>query len=42
MALCDQYHWDFLIVLPRASLPSVWEEVDGLSRDSAGQTHETD
>ncbi len=38
MALCHQYHWDYLIVLPRACLPSVWEEVDGLRRlDTAGE-----
>ena len=38
MALCQQYHWDYLIVLPRASLASVWEEVDGLRQlDTAGE-----
>lgn len=30
LALCRQYHWDFLIVLQDGSLPSVWEEVRGL------------
>lgn len=30
MALCRQYHWDFMIVLQDGSLPSVWEEVHGL------------
>lgn len=30
MALCGQYHWDFMIVLPRASLSSVWDDVAGL------------
>lgn len=38
LALCHQYHWDYLIVLPRASLPSVWDEVEGLRRlDTAGE-----
>ena len=38
MALCQQYHWDYLIVLPRASLARVWEEVDGLRQlDTAGE-----
>lgn len=37
MTLCQQYHWDYLIVLPRKSLPQVWEEVDGLRRlDTSG------
>ena len=30
MALCRTNHWDFMIVLPDACLPSVWEEVHGL------------
>ena len=32
MTLCRAYHWDFMIVLPDACLPSVWEEVYGLHR----------
>jgi len=28
--LCRRYHWQFMIVLQDGSLPSVWEEVDGL------------
>jgi hypothetical protein len=30
MALCHQYRWPFMIVLPNACLPSVWEEVKAL------------
>jgi hypothetical protein len=30
MALCRQYHWQFMIVLPDKCLPSVWEEVEAL------------
>jgi len=30
MARCRDYHWDFMIVLQDKSLPSVWEEVQGL------------
>ena len=30
MALCRQYHWQFMIVLPTTCLPSVWEEVHAL------------
>jgi len=30
MTLCHAYHWDFMIVLPDASLPTVWEEATGL------------
>ncbi len=38
MAQCDAYAWDYLIVLPRGCLPSVWEEVDGLRRlDTTGE-----
>ncbi len=38
MTLCHQYHWDYLIVLPRDSLPQVWAEVEGLRRlDTAGE-----
>jgi hypothetical protein len=32
MALCRQYHWQFMIVLQDDSLPSVWEEVRGLGQ----------
>ena len=31
MAQCRRYHWDYMIVLPQQCLPSVWEEVAGLS-----------
>jgi hypothetical protein len=30
MALCHQYRWQFMIVLPNACLPSVWEELKAL------------
>jgi hypothetical protein len=30
MALCHQYGWQFMIVLPDRCLPSVWEEVEAL------------
>jgi hypothetical protein len=30
MALCHQYGWQFMIVLPAKCLPSVWEEVEAL------------
>ena len=30
MELCRKYHWDFMIVLQNDSLPSVWEEMEGL------------
>jgi len=30
MALCQRYHWPFMIVLPDQCLPSVWEEVQAL------------
>jgi hypothetical protein len=30
MALCRQYDWQFMIVLPAQCLPSVWEEVEAL------------
>lgn len=30
MTLCRQYKWDFMMVLPNDSLPSVWEELYGL------------
>jgi len=30
LELCHRYHWDFMIVLPDDSLPTVWEEIRGL------------
>jgi hypothetical protein len=30
ITLCRQYKWDFMMVLPEGSLPSVWEEFYGL------------
>ncbi len=43
MALCRQYRWDFMIVLPRDCLPSVWDEVAGLialdTEDARYRTH---
>lgn len=35
MALCRQYHWQFMIVLPPKCLPSVWEEVHALKPSQA-------
>jgi hypothetical protein len=35
MALCRQYHWQFMIVLPTKCLPSVWEEVHALKPSQA-------
>lgn len=32
MQLCRQNNWDFMIVLQDESLPSVWEEIEGLKR----------
>jgi len=32
MELCLQNHWQFMIVLQDDSLPSVWEEVEGLGK----------
>jgi hypothetical protein len=32
MELCRQNNWDFMIVLQDKSLPSVWEEIQGLKR----------
>lgn len=32
MRLCRDYHWQYMIVLQDASLPSVWEEFDGLGK----------
>jgi len=43
MALCRHYRWDFMIVLPRNCLPSVWDEVAGLlaldTEDEQYRTH---
>lgn len=30
VALCRRYHWKFMIVLQNSSLPTVWEEFEGL------------
>jgi len=30
--LCRKYHWGFMIVLQKGSLPSVWEEYEGLKK----------
>jgi hypothetical protein len=32
MELCRKYRWQFMIVLQDGSLPSVWEEVEGLKK----------
>ena len=32
IALCGQYNWDFMIVLQDGSLPTVWEETEGLQK----------
>jgi hypothetical protein len=32
LELCRQNHWDFMIVLQDESLPSVWEEIQGLKK----------
>jgi len=32
MELCRSYHWQFMIVLQNDSLPSVWEEAEGLAK----------
>jgi len=32
IALCGQYNWDFMIVLQDGSLPTVWEEIEGLQK----------
>jgi DDE_Tnp_1-associated len=32
MQLCRQYHWQYMIVLQDDSLPSVWEEFEGLGK----------
>ena len=38
MAHCRRNNWDFMIVLPDDSLPSVWHEADGLHRLEPEQT----
>ncbi|MGI9863104.1 transposase family protein, partial [Moorella naiadis] len=38
MALCRRLHLDFMIILPRDRLPSVWEEVMGLKKLEKDQT----
>lgn len=36
--LCRAYHWDFMIILPAASLKSIWREADGLHQlDTDGE-----
>jgi hypothetical protein len=35
LALCRQYRWQFMIVLPTKCLPSVWEEVHALKPPQA-------
>src|SRR5688572_12905910 len=37
LELCRRYHWQFMIVLQDGSLPSVWEEVEGLRSLQAQQ-----
>jgi hypothetical protein len=32
LELCRRYHWQYMIVLKDGSLPSVWEEVEGLRK----------
>jgi hypothetical protein len=36
MELCRKNHWDFMIVLQDKSLPSVWEEYEGLKKLETG------
>jgi hypothetical protein len=38
MAMCRKHNWDYMIVLKDDSLPSVWDEVHGLSQLQTGQT----
>jgi hypothetical protein len=33
--LCRRYHWQYMIVLKDGSLPSVWEEVEGLKQEQS-------
>jgi hypothetical protein len=37
MALCRRFGWQFMIVLQNDSLPSVWEEAEGLGKLQPGQ-----
>ncbi len=37
MQVCRKSHWEFMIVLKDDSLPSVWEEYDGLRKLDPGQ-----
>jgi hypothetical protein len=39
--LCRKNHWDFMIVLPDKSLPSVWEEYEGLKKLEPKNNHKT-
>lgn len=42
IALCRQNHWDFMMVLPRDCLPTVWDEVAGLiALDTADEQYAT-
>ncbi|MGH8603254.1 MAG: transposase family protein, partial [Gammaproteobacteria bacterium] len=41
MALCRQYGWQFMRVLPAKCLPSVWEEVEALKPRQAQNRHYT-
>ena len=36
MELCRQNNWDFMIVFQDDSLPSVWEEIEGLKSQWSG------
>ena len=40
LELCRKHHWQYMIVLQDKSLPSVWEEVQGLGRLQTGNTWE--
>jgi len=40
MALCREYNWQFMIVLQDSSLPSVWEEFNGLQKLERDNHHE--
>ncbi len=35
--LCRQHNWDFMIVLQDGSLPTVWEEIEGLKKLQNGK-----
>ena len=41
MAYCRRCNWDFMFVLPADSLPSVWQEANGLHRLTPEQTLHT-